>query len=213
MPPQNTIHSARTLRDLLNLFLFVRHDLLNLFLFIPSRPSQSFQAIHHEALHVLSLLFRTTHQYVRTPSAWIDAPGSGVVLGHRHDLLVPIFSAIHHDPLVPIFSAIRHDPLVQIFSAIRPGLLVQIFSAHPSRSSCANFLGNPSRRSCCNFLGNPSTMLLCQEFGLTALDCRRLLVNSGTHQELLVSSAWIDAPDCRRLNLLHPSDCSCKRSG
>ena len=32
MPPQNTIHSARTLHDLLNLFLLMRHDLLNLFL-------------------------------------------------------------------------------------------------------------------------------------------------------------------------------------
>ena len=173
MPPQNTIHSARTLHDLLNLF-FVRAP----------RPSQSFQAIPQEALHVLSLdllhiplIIRTIHHNVRLPSAWIDAPGSRrrflrLFSAIHHDLLASNFSAIHHDLLVPIFSAILHDVLVPIFSAILHDAIVFSVIHHDA-----------------------------------------LVIFSVIHHDALVSSVWIDAPDCLRLNSLHPSACSCKRSG
>ena len=133
MPPQNTIHSARTLHDLLNLILVMRHDLLNLFLFM-----------HHDLLNLsrqsiarfctFSLLFsvQSINMFVCLVlglSPW--APGVEILQlfsAIHHGLLVPISSAIHHDFLVSIFSAIHHDLLVPLFSAIRHDLLVPIFS-------------------------------------------------------------------------------------
>ena len=137
MLPQNTIHSARTRHDILNFFLFIRHDLLNLFLVMChdlvklSRQSiTKFSTFSLSLSLSLSLIFRTIHQYVHVPSAWIDATGSGrrilQLFSAIYDgLLVPIFSAIHHDFLVPIFSAIHHDLLVPIFSVIHHDALVQ----------------------------------------------------------------------------------------
>ena len=71
MLPQNTIHSARTLHDLLNLFLFMRYDL-------PNFSRQTSRGLRVLSLDLLDIppIFRTIHQYVRVPSAWIDAPGS-----------------------------------------------------------------------------------------------------------------------------------------
>ena len=215
--------------------LFVRASQL---VFVhPSRPSQSFQAIHHEALHVLSSIFRTTRQYVRVPSAWIDAPGSRSAI--HHVVLVPIFSAIHHDVLVPFFSAIRHDALVPIFSAIRHGLLVPIFSAiHQNFSAIHHGLLMPIFSAIHHDVLVPIFSaihhdLLVPFFSAIRHDDLVPIFSAIRHDDLvpifsairyddlvfwaifhdaLVSRIWIDAPDCRSLNLLHPSDCSCKRS-
>ena len=119
MPPQNTVHSARTLYDLLSLFLFVRHDLLNLFFsfvttfsIFPGNPS------------------RSSARSLFVPKAWIDAPGS------RRRIL-QLFSAIHHDVLVPSITIFlcqfsRHTFTMLLLQLSLPSitmLLVAIFSA------------------------------------------------------------------------------------
>ena len=116
--------------------LFVRASRPSQLVFVHrSRPSQPFQAIHHETLHVLSAIFRTTHQYVRVPSVWIVAPGSRrrilqLFSAIHHDLLVPTFSAIHHDLLVPTFSAIHHDAFVPEFGLTPRTASAWIFCTH-----------------------------------------------------------------------------------
>ena len=129
MPPRNIIHSARTLHDLLNLFLFVCHDLLNLFLFTETTFTKLCTQSHlcRSALDISLQFSKQSHHNVRVPSDWIDAAGS------RRRIL-QLFSAIHHDLLAPIFLG------------------------NPSRSSCANFLGNASQCSCANF-SRPSITL------------------------------------------------------
>ena len=136
-----------------------------------SRPSQSAQAIHHEALCTFPLQ-RTIHQYVRVPTAWIDAPAPGVVQVSRQSftmLFVAILPAILHDALV--FSAI-HD--AHVFSAILHEDLfsrqsITIFLCQFSRTSITFFLCQFSRQSftmfLCQFSRQSVMIFLCQSLG------------------------------------------------
>ena len=174
MPPQNTIHSARTLHDLHNLFWVVQ-------LVFASRPSQSFQAIHHEALprSVFNFSEQSINMFV-CPVLGLTPRALGVEFCNcsRQSITISLcqfslpsittflcqsFSAIHHDVLVPnslgpsitIFLCqfsrqSRHNLLVPIFSVVHHDVLV------------ANLLGNPSRCSCCQFSRQSVTMFLCQ---------------------------------------------------
>ena len=184
MPPQNTIHSARTLHDLLNLF-FVR----------ASRPSQLF-SVHTSRLFQPSFVHR------------LDLLDLHLFM--RHDILnlsrqsLTKFYTFSQQILSLSFQISRHSVTMFLCQFSRPSFTTPNFLGHPSRCSCANFLGHahdvlvpsflgnpsrsssanflghpsrscacPSRCSCANFLGNPVTTLLCPAFGLTLLDCQR----------------------------------------
>ena len=178
MPPKNTVHSARTLYDLLNLFLFVRHDLLNLFFsfvttfsIFPGNPS------------------RSSARSLFVPKAWIDAPGS------RRRIL-QLFSAIHHDVLVPSITIF----LCQFSRHTFTTLLLQF-----SRQSFTMFLLQFSRQSFTMLLLQLSrqffTMLLLQ-FSLPSITIFLCQFSLPSITMLLVSRIWIDAPDCGHL-LVH----------
>ena len=127
------------------------------------RPSQSVQAIHHEALCTFPLQ-RTIHQNVRVPTAWIDAPAPGVVQVSRQSFTMLLLHFYRQSFTMLLFS--RQSTML-LFSRrsftktcflCNPSrcFLLPFLSDSPSRFSCVKFLGNPSRCSCANFLGNPS---------------------------------------------------------
>ena len=183
MPPQNTVHSARTLYDLLNLFLFVRHDLLNLFFsfvttfsIFPGNPS------------------RSSARSLFVPKAWIDAPGS------RRRIL-QLFSAIHHDVLVPSITIFlcqfsRHTfttLLLQLSRQFFTMLLLQFSLPSITIFLCPEFGLTPRTAGIFSSTRERIRIFLSITW-IDTPDCRILLVHSRTHQDLLVSSTWIDAP-------------------